>query len=107
MPKFLYQVSYTSDAWKDQLDNTDNRLDSFTKMVEGGGGKVEAIYYAFGPNDVVFIVDWPSNQEAATLAIAIAAGGAVKSMSTTPLMTSDEGTKAIRAAAGSKYRPPE
>jgi uncharacterized protein with GYD domain len=107
MPAFLYQASYTSDGWKDQLDNTDDRLDAVSRMVEGGGGKVKAMYYAFGPTDVVFIVDWPSAQDAASFAIAVASGGAVKSFTTTPLMTSEEGTKAIRAAAGSKYRPPE
>jgi uncharacterized protein with GYD domain len=106
MPAYLYQASYTSQAWKDQLDNTDDRLATVTKMVEGGGGKVLAAYYAFGPDDVVLIVDWPSNKDAAAFAIAVGAGGGAKSAQTTPLMTSEEGTQAIRAAASSTYRAP-
>ena len=107
MPVYLYQASYASQGWKDQLDNTDNRLDAVTKMIEGAGGKVIAMYYAFGPSDLVEIVEWPSNQDAAAFAIAAVSTGVVKSVQTTLLMTSEEGTKAIRAAAKSAYRPPE
>jgi uncharacterized protein with GYD domain len=107
MPAFLFQVGYTSEGWKDQLDNTDDRLASVGKMIEKAGGKVLAMYYAFGPADVVCIAEWPSNQDAAAFAIAVASGGSVRTIQTTPLMTSEEGTKAIRAAAGSSYRPVE
>ena len=106
MPTFLYQGSYTSQGWKVQLDNTDDRLAALKKMIEGAGGKVISMYYAFGPHDAVYIVEWPSNQDAAAWAISVAAGDSVKSLQTTPLMTSEEGTKALRAAASSTYRAP-
>jgi len=43
---------------------------------------------------------------AAALAIAAAAGGAVKSIKTTPLMEAAEGLEALRRAAASGYRAP-
>jgi uncharacterized protein with GYD domain len=106
MPAYLIQASYTSEGWKAQLDNTDDRLASVSKMIQDGGGKVVALYYSFGASDVVGIAEWPSNQDAASFAIAVASSGALKSYQTTPLMTAEEGTQAIRAAGKSNYRPP-
>jgi hypothetical protein len=50
----------------------------------------------------------PDNISAAAIAIAVAAGGAVKGIKTTPLLTIDEGIAAIRKAseAAASYRPP-
>jgi uncharacterized protein with GYD domain len=106
MPAYLYQASYSSQAWNDQLDNTDDRLATVRQMIESAGGKVVAMYYAFGPADVVTIAEWPSNKDAAAFAIAVAASGSLKSLTTTVLMTSEEGTQAVRAAASSTYRAP-
>jgi hypothetical protein len=38
--------------------------------------------------------------------MAASAGGAVKAVKTTPLMTIDEGMEAMRKASGVGYRPP-
>ena len=39
-------------------------------------------------------------------AMAAAAGGGVKAVKTTPLMTAEEGVTAMKKAAGCGYRPP-
>jgi hypothetical protein len=54
----------------------------------------------------VLIAEFPNNVSAAALAIAAAAGGAVKSINTTPLMEAAEGLEAIRKAGTSGYRAP-
>ena len=43
---------------------------------------------------------------AAAFSLAAAAGGAVKALKTTPLLTIDEGVAALRAAGGAGYQPP-
>lgn len=106
MPAYLFQASYTSEGWAAQVKNPQNRLAAVGSMIEGAGGKVVASYYAFGPSDVVIIAEMPDNVATAAFAIAVAAGGAVKSIQTTPLMTAEEGTQAIRTAGGTGYRPP-
>ena len=52
------------------------------------------------------IAEFPDNVSVAAFSVAASAGGAVKSIKTTPLMTADEGIEMMRKAAGSGYRPP-
>lgn len=106
MPAYLFQVAYTSQAWASQVKKPGDRLGAVAKMITASGGKVVASYYAFGPHDVVIIADMPDNTAAAAFAISVAAAGAVSHLQTTPLMTAAEGTKAIRAAGKSAYKPP-
>lgn len=106
MPSYLFQVSYTGDSWATQIKNPVNRAEQIGAIIEATGGKLESFHYAFGEYDVILIVTFPDNQSAAALSLAAAAGGAVKSLKTTPLMTVDEGIEAIKKAGGTGYRPP-
>ena len=60
-------------------------------IIEQFGGKLVNVWYAFGEYDVIGIFEMPDNVSTATVAIAFAAGGAVKAAKTTPLMTVEEG----------------
>ena len=75
-------------------------------MAESLGGKIESFYFAFGEYDVVGIGEFPDNTSVAAFSVAISAGGAVKSVKTTPLMTVEESMEMLRKASGSGYRPP-
>ncbi len=105
MPRYLYQLAYTSDSWAAQLKDPQNRIEKVRGSVEQLGGKIVDAYYAFGEYDIVVILDMPDNVSAAAWAIAIAGGGAAKAAKTTPLMSIDEGIEAIRKGAQSSYRP--
>jgi hypothetical protein len=48
----------------------------------------------------------PSNVEAAAFSLAASAGGAVRSIKTTPLMSMAEGVEAMKKAAKSGYKAP-
>ena len=74
--------------------------------VEALGGKLLSFYLAFGEYDAVLLVEMPDNVSVAGVSIAAAAGGAVKAVKTTPLMTVQEGMEAMRKAAQAGYRPP-
>jgi uncharacterized protein with GYD domain len=63
-------------------------------------------YYAFGEYDVVVIVEAPDNVTVATLAMVVMSGGALKSLKTTVLMTSQDGYMAMQRASGTNYSPP-
>ena len=106
MPLYMYQASYTSEAWAEQLKNPQNRLEQMRPVVEAAGGKLLAFYYAFGEYDVVAIMEAPDNVSISALALAVAAGGAMKTGKTTVLMTPEEGLEAMRRAGGTGYRPP-
>lgn len=105
MPKYLLQVGYTPESFAAQIKNPQNRVQAITPAVEKLGGKVETAYYTFGKYDVVVILEFPDNTAAAAFAISVAAGGACRALKTTPLMTIDEGIKAIKAAGGTGYKP--
>ena len=106
MAYYMLQLAYTSEAWGAQVKSPSNSIDRVRPAIEGLGGKIESAYYTFGEYDVVAILQFPDNVSAAAFSLAAAAGGAVKAMRTTPLMTVDEGIQAMGKAAGTGYRPP-
>jgi uncharacterized protein with GYD domain len=53
-------------------------------MIERLGGKLEGYWIAFGDYDSVVIAQVPDNICAAALSLAASAGGALKSIKTTP-----------------------
>ena len=63
--------------------------------------------YCFGDFDFVLITDVPDNESMTAISLAVAAGGAVKSSRTTPLMTGVQAVKAMKKVAdvAKVYRP--
>lgn len=106
MAHYLLQVGYTSEAWASIIASQQNRLDAVKPVIEKLGGKIEGGWLAFGEYDLITVVQMPGNVEAAAFSLAASAGGAVRSIKTTPLLSLDEGRDAIKKAAGSGYKPP-
>ena len=106
MPQYLTQVAYTDQAWQSLVSNPQNRFDALRPVFEKLGGRIINAWFAFGDYDVVLISELPDNVSAAALAIAASAGGACKSIKTTPLMNATEGVEAMKRAAASGYRAP-
>lgn len=107
MPHYMYHVDYNADSWKTQVNQPKHRMETVTPVIEKMGGKVICAYYTFGKDDLICIVEMPSNEVAGAFAIAASAGGAVSNISTTVLMTMDEGYAAIQQAGKSTYAPPK
>ena len=107
MAHYLLQVAYTPQAWATMIKNPQDRVQALKPVLDKMGGKVESAYFAFGDYDLVAIFDMPGNVDAAAFAMAAAAGGAVKSIKTTPLLTTAEGLDAMRKAGASGYIPPQ
>ena len=107
MPYYMLQASYTPEAWSKLVKKPQNRLEVVRKTVESLGGTLEGAWLAFGEQDVVLICKLPDSVSAAAFSIAAAAGGALKSARTTPLLTFEEGQEAMKQAAKCGYRPPK
>lgn len=104
MAKFLIDAAYTAEGLKGLMkDGGTGRRAAVESAVKVLGGKLEAIYFAFGKHDVVLILDVPDNVTAAALALAANATGAVETR-TTPLLTPEEVDQAIRKTV--KYSAP-
>ena len=106
MAYYLIQAAYTPEAWAKLIKEPQDRRKAIAPMIEKVGGKLEGFWMAFGDYDVVLIAQAPDNVSAAAVSLAAAAGGATKSIKTTPLMTAEEGMEAMRKAATAGYRPP-
>jgi uncharacterized protein with GYD domain len=108
MPLYMYQAAYTGDSWAAQLKNPQNRVDAVGRAAcEAVGGKLVGGWYCFGEYDLVIIADVPNNEAMSAIAMAIAAGGALKAGKTTALMTGAEGVAAMKKAeaVAKVYRP--
>lgn len=106
MPYYMTQVAYTTEAWAAQVQNPQDRTEIVRSAVEKLGGRIVSRWFSFGEYDVVLITEMPDNTSAAALAIAVSAGGGPRAAKTTPLMTPEEGTEAMRLAGGSGFKPP-
>ncbi len=105
MPHYLQQVAYSPEGWEALVANPQNRIEAVRPAIEKLGGKIEAAWFSFGDYDVIVIAELPDNVSAAAIAMAFAAGGACKSVQTTPLITPDEAIQALKKARESGYRP--
>jgi uncharacterized protein with GYD domain len=105
MPSYLLQVSYTPAAWAVMLKHPQDRAEAVRKPVEKLGGKITASWLAFGDHDLIAVLEMPDNASAAAFAIAAAAGGSLKNVKTTPLLSIAEGVEAMKKAGASGYKP--
>ncbi len=105
MPSYLVQASYTIEALQALIKKPQDRTAVVAKAVENLGGTLTGLWLSFGDQDIVAIADLPNNVSAAALSLAIAAGGALKSTKTTPLLTVAQGVSALKKASSSGYTP--
>src|SRR5579862_1513653 len=99
MPSYLVQAAYTSEAVASLIKNPQNRGEIVRKTIEKLGGKLIGSWLAFGDYDIVLIAELPDPVSAAAIALAAAAGGSLKAIKTTPLLTAEEGLAAAQKAA--------
>jgi uncharacterized protein with GYD domain len=105
MPRYLWQVRYTSEGASGLLAQGGSaRRAAITAMVESVGGRVESCHYAFGPHDLIVIGEVPDEVAAAALSIRTAASGAAVSKTVT-LLTPEQIDAATKINV--TYTPPQ
>ncbi|MFH9012746.1 GYD domain-containing protein [Streptomyces sp. NPDC017943] len=96
MPKFLIQATYTSEGTRGLLrEGASGRRDAVEQVVTGLGGRLEAMYFTFGGDDVVLVVDFPDAVSMAAVSLTVKASGALRTRAT-PLLSLDEIDEATR-----------
>jgi uncharacterized protein with GYD domain len=106
MATFMIQGSYTPEAWAAQIKNPTDRIAAVGQMMAPLGVTFDHYWYSFGDHDFVIIANGPGNEEAAAGVLAAYSGGALTSIKTTLLLTSDEAISALKRAGEVQYRPP-
>ena len=90
MAKYMITASYTADGTRGLLlEGGSGRKKMILSALQGLGGSLEAMYYAYGDTDVVIIADVPDAVSGLALSLAANASGTVK-VTTTPLITVEE-----------------
>ena len=105
MPQYLYQVAYTPESLSNQIKNPADRLEVVNRQIASSGAKIVAGGYSFGEHDIAAIVDAPDDTTMAAVALAIAAGGAIRSGRTARLLSGAEWVEALKKASSVGYRP--
>jgi uncharacterized protein with GYD domain len=105
MPLYVYQASYTAESIAAQIKEPQDRIEAVRPAFEAMGAKILVGGFPFGEYDVLAIYEAPDDTTAGALALAIAAGGAIKSAKSTRLLSGAEWTEALRKAQGSQYKP--
>src|SRR4051794_3020536 len=108
MAHYMIEVGYTPQAWSAQIDSQQNVVDRISPAVKAAGGRIESIYYAFGAADLVGIIEFPTDEDAAGFALAVTGSGALRSFRTTPLLTVQQGVASMKRAQEIRqsYAPP-
>lgn len=106
MPVYMYQGSYTAEAVAAQIAKPEDRKEAVKAAFANMKAEILAFGYTFGEHDVVAVYDAPDDVTAAAVALAIAAGGAIRSAKTTRLMDGEEWVESLQKARKSEYKPP-
>lgn len=105
MALYMYQAAYTAESIAAQIKEPQDRIEKVRPAFEALGGKIVTAGYPFGEYDVLVIYDAPDDAAAAGIAMAVAAGGAVKAAKTTRLLSGQEWVESLRRAQNSQYQP--
>jgi uncharacterized protein with GYD domain len=106
MPLYLTRFSYTPETWARLIQHPEDRRAAATEYIEAVGGKLHGFWYAFGEHDGYTLWEAPDNVSMAATAVALGAGGAIRSIHTTVLLTVEETLEALQKASTISYRPP-
>jgi uncharacterized protein with GYD domain len=106
MPLYLSKFSYTPETWARLIKTPEDRRTAALSYIESVGGKLHGFWYSFGEHDGYTLWEAPDNVSMAAVALAIGAGGALRSLETTVLLTVEETMDALRKAQQIQYRAP-
>ena len=106
MPLYLTRFSYTPETWARMIANPEDRRAAAQSYIESVGGKLHGFWYAFGEHDGYNLWEAPDNVSMSAVALAIGAGGALRSLETTVLMSVEETMKALGKAREIRYQKP-
>jgi uncharacterized protein with GYD domain len=87
MPKYLVELRYNSEGAKGVMrEGGTSRREAAAKLAESLGGRLEAMYFAFGDVDVYAICDLPDEASAVRCSLAVN-GSAAGSARVVPLIS--------------------
>lgn len=108
MPKYAVMGGYTAETWARFVQNPGDRAAPVRKAAESVGAKIDSLYWSFGEDDFLVIVDAPDDVTAAAVSVGVGGSGALRNLRTIKLITADELQKVLAKAktVAGTYVPP-
>jgi uncharacterized protein with GYD domain len=79
MPKYVTLYNWTDQGVANAKD-TVNRYQAAKQLVEGMGGKIDAIFWTIGPYDLVTVSDFPDDETGTAANLQLASTGNLRSV---------------------------
>jgi uncharacterized protein with GYD domain len=96
MPLFMYQASYTAKSMAEQLKEPQDPVETIRPALEDLGATIVVAGFPFGDYDLMVVYEAPDDMTAASVAMAVAAAGEVRSGKTTRLLSGQEWLESLR-----------
>jgi uncharacterized protein with GYD domain len=96
MTLYMYQASYTAKSMAAQLTDPHDPMEAIGPTLEDVGATIVVAGFPFGEYDVLIVYEAPDDVTAASVAMAVAAAGEVKSAKTTRLLSGQEWLESLR-----------
>ena len=96
MTLYMYQASYTAKSMAAQLKEPQDPVEAIRPTLEDLGATIVVAGFPFGEYDLLVVYEAPDDMTAASVAMAVAAAGEVKSAKTTRLLSGQEWLESLR-----------
>jgi uncharacterized protein with GYD domain len=96
MALYMYQASYTAKSMAAQLKDPQDPVEAIRSALEDVGATIVVAGFPFGEYDMLVVYEAPDDMTAASVAMAIAAAGEVKSAKTTRVLSGQEWVESLR-----------
>jgi uncharacterized protein with GYD domain len=96
MALYMYQASYTAKSMAAQLMDPQDPVEAIRPTLEELGATIMVAGFPFGEYDVLVVYEAPDDMTAASVAMAIAAAGEVRSAKTTRVLSGQEWLESLR-----------
>jgi uncharacterized protein with GYD domain len=106
MHNYLFQISYTSETWRTLIAKRQNHSETVRPAINKMGGDINASWICVGQFDEVAIIHLPDEVTALAAVMAFRAGGALREVEYTRLLTWEQGMDAMTKASEAGYQPP-
>jgi uncharacterized protein with GYD domain len=96
MPLYMYQASYTARSMADQIKAPQDPVEMIRPTLVELGATLVVAGFPFGEYDVLVVYEAADDMTAASVAMAVAAAGEVRSGKTTRLLSGQEWLESLR-----------
>ena len=96
MALYMYQASYTAKSMAAQIKEPEDPVAAIRPAIEDVGATMLVAGFPFGEYDLLIVYEAPDDMTAASVAMAVAAAGEVKSGKTTRLLSGQEWLESLR-----------